>query len=186
MLTAKPHNCRGLPCRTVTSLPCTVRACHRRARANHALTTKGCFSALQQQSCSACVPALQQKARPTKTITSKAYLNSDGSGSGGSASQRDQLKVVVVGSNPAGLAAALALAQQAGCAVEVHDSRADPRSDKQADSSSTLVGLGEEQQAYGPASLMFWSYVGRVQMQCIAPSINAPDIVTLPCSPFRA
>jgi hypothetical protein len=84
-------------------------------------------------------------ARRTPAVVAKAYLHSDGSGGGGrpEPAQPGQLKVLVVGASTAGLAAAVALAQQAGCAVEVHDSRPDPHSDKSADDNSTLVALGE-------------------------------------------
>lgn len=81
----------------------------------------------------------------THAVAVKAYLPSDGSGgpSKSDPTQPGQLKVLVVGASPAGLAAAVSLAQQAGCAVEVHDSRPDPQSDKHTDNSSTLVALGE-------------------------------------------
>jgi hypothetical protein len=96
--------------------------------------------------------AAQRPARRSHTaVAPKAYLHSDPSAdnSGGRAPLPGQLKVLVVGANAAGLAAAVALAQQAGCAVEVHDSRPDPRDDHQnahdenSNSSSTLVALGE-------------------------------------------
>lgn len=57
--------------------------------------------------------------------------------------QTRQLKVLVVGANPAGLAFAVGLAQQTGSAVQVHDSRADPRRNKVAASISSLAGLGK-------------------------------------------
>jgi len=86
------------------------------------------------------MPALHR--RHTAVVT-KAYLNSDGSGGGQGGASTSQLKVVVVGASPSGLAAAVGLAQQAGCVVEVHDSRTDPRADKHAENSSTLVALGK-------------------------------------------
>jgi hypothetical protein len=81
----------------------------------------------------------------TPAVVAKAYLHSDGSGGGSSpeSTQPGQLRVLVVGASPAGLAAAVSLAQQAGCAAEVHGSRPDPHSDKEADNNSTLVALGE-------------------------------------------
>lgn len=96
-----------------------------------------------------CRAAAQRSARRSHSaVVPQAYLHSDPSAdsSGASGSLPGQLKVLVVGANAAGLAAAVALAQQARCAVEVHDSRPDPRDDQNAhdsSSSSTLVALGE-------------------------------------------
>jgi hypothetical protein len=109
-----------------------------RTRPNHSSFPNRCSS----------IPsaAARRPRRPTRAtaVGPSAYLHSDpsDSSSGRNQSVPGQLKVLVVGANPAGLAAAVALAQQAGCAVEVRDSRPDPRGDKHADNSSTLVALG--------------------------------------------
>lgn len=95
------------------------------------------------------MPALQRRHTPVK-----AYLNSDGSGGGQGGASTSQLKVVVIGASPSGLAAAVGLAQQAGCVVEVHDSRTDPRADKHAESSSTLVALGKNYISDTPVSIL--------------------------------
>lgn len=123
------------PYRRTLSKPCYAAKTH----LNHASYSNRCPSAASA--------AVQRPRRPARTtaVVPTAYLHSDplDSSSGSNQSVPRQLKVLIVGANPAGLTAAVALAQQVGCAVEVHDSRPDPRGDKHADNSSTLVALGE-------------------------------------------
>jgi hypothetical protein len=128
----------GLHARSAPHLAC-------RMRANRGFASHSTASWAPLQHLAAHGTCLSRPSRGRRTaVAPTAYLNSDSSS--GSEPRPGQLKVLVVGAGPVGLAAAVSLAQ-AGCAVEVHDSRADPRDDRDADSSSTLVGLGESSAA---------------------------------------
>lgn len=148
MLLAKPQHrtapqiTAGLHARTVPRLACRMRA--NRGFASHSTAS---WAPLQRLPAHGTCISRSSRGRRTAVATTAYlnYLNSDSSS--GSEPRPGQLKVLVVGASPVGLAAAVSLAQ-AGCAVEVHDSRADPRDDRDADSSSTLVGLGESPVAF--------------------------------------
>lgn len=159
MLRSKQHS-RGFPCSTCTTagagiVPNRHAYCHERTQ-HHRRSIKFSISYPKQLQyrpygqpvptrTAAAVQSCRRSARTRSTaVAPRAYLHSDPSDSSSSGqSVPGQLRVLVVGANPVGLAAAVALAQQAGCAVEVHDSRADPREDKHADNNSTLVALGK-------------------------------------------
>lgn len=125
--------------------------------------------------CRAAAAAQRPARRSHSVVVPKAYLHSDPSAdsSGGSGSLPGQLKVLVVGANAAGLAAAVALAQ-AGCAVEVHDSRPDPRVDQNAhdsSSSSTLVALGKSGVVHSGAHGVSHAAAGQASAMVTPPGI---------------
>lgn len=87
-----------------------------------------------------CARTISASRNSRRRLSPVAYLPTDNSSGSSSESTTTKLRVLVVGANPAGLAAAVSLAQRVpGCAVEVHDSRPDPR--QNADGGS-LVALG--------------------------------------------